>query len=173
MALLNQWSPFRGNPQELITISQEVKSALRWWTIRKNVLAGVPIAPLQPQHQIFTDASLKGWGGTLNGIGVKGFWNDQELGQHINVLEMLAVRKVIEQFLDQLQGSVVMVVSDNATTVTYMKKQGGTRSRVLLRLTQELYNWLEEWQITIRSRHIPGRLNVLADALSREGQIIP
>ena len=32
-ALLDQWSPFRGYPSEQLTISLQVKEALRWWTI--------------------------------------------------------------------------------------------------------------------------------------------
>jgi hypothetical protein len=66
-----------------------------------------------------------------------------------------------------------MIVTDNSTVVAYIKKQGGTKSRSLWLLTQTLYKFLEEHQIRVLCRHIPGRLNVLADRLSRQGQILP
>ena len=40
-------------------------------------------------------------------------------------------------------------------------------------MTQELFHWLEQHQIQLRARHIAGKLNVLADSLSREGKVIP
>jgi hypothetical protein len=67
---------------------------------------------------------------------------------------------------------MVMVASDNTTTVAYIRKQGGTRSPELLALTQKFFTWLEQHAITVTCRYIPGRLNVLADSLSRDGQIL-
>jgi len=104
---------------------------------------------------------------------VKGLGTQEGGGLHINVLELLAVRKVLEHFAEELRGMTVMVASDNSTTVAYIRKQGGTRSRKLLKVTQELYQWLEMYNIVLKSRHVPGRLNVLADGLSRDGQILP
>ena len=49
MGLLDKWSPFRGDPEERIPITQEVKTALLWWTIRDNVMSGVPIQASQPR----------------------------------------------------------------------------------------------------------------------------
>ena len=62
---------------------------------------------------------------------------------------------------------------DNSTVVSYINKQGGTRSHSLLRLTVELLLWLEVQDIVVRARHIPGCLNVIADHLSRPNQPIP
>ena len=64
-----------------------------------------------------------------------------------------------------------MVVSGNMHARAYIHKQGGTRSRNLMQVTQDL-NWLEEHQITLRCRHMPSHLNVLADSLYRDGQIL-
>ena len=54
-----------------------------------------------------------------------------------------------------------------------LKKQGGTRSPTMLKHTLELFQWTEQHQMHIKCRHVAGKLNVLADALSREGQILP
>jgi hypothetical protein len=173
VAMLQNWSPFRGNPDELLPIQTEVILALRWWTVKQNVMTGVPLSTGQPQHHVFTDASLQGWGGHWNQNTVQGIWTETEAAMHINVLELLAVWRVLKAFVSNLKNTVVMVASDNTTTVAYIRKQGGTRSPDLLNLTSQLYTWLEENQITLKCRHIAGRLNVLADGLSREGQILP
>ena len=66
-----------------------------------------------------------------------------------------------------------MVATDNSTVVSYINKQGGTRSSTLLLLTVDLLLWLESQSIVVRARHIPGCLNVIADHLSRLNQPIP
>ena len=66
-----------------------------------------------------------------------------------------------------------MVATDNSTVVSYINKQGGTRSPTLLRLAVDLFLWLESQGIIVRARHIPGCLNVIADHLSRPNQPIP
>ena len=72
-----------------------------------------------------------------------------------------------------LQGHQVMIATDNSTVVSYINKQGGTRSPTLLCLTVALFLWLEARNIIVRARHIPGCLNVIADHLSRPNQPIP
>ena len=56
--------------------------------------------------------------------------------------------------------------------VTYINNQGGTHSHLLLRLVVDLFLWLQTQDITLRARHIPGCLNVIADRLSRPNQPI-
>ena len=66
-----------------------------------------------------------------------------------------------------------MIATDNSTVVSYINKQGGTHSPILLWLTVELLLWLEAQNIIVRARHIPGCLNVIADHLSCPNQPIP
>jgi hypothetical protein len=134
---------------------------------------GTPIHLQPATYQIFTDASMQGWGGYLDCWEVQGEWTAEEKLMHINALELLAVTRVIHHFQEILHGASVEVASDNTTTVAYIMKQGGTKSQILMTLTQELYTMLEYLDIKITCRHIPGRLNVLADSLSRKKQIIP
>ena len=54
----------------------------------------------------------------------------------------------------------------------YINKQGGTHSHLLLRLVVDLFLWLQTQDITLRARHIPCCLNVIADLLSRPNQPI-
>ena len=49
--------------------------------------------------QEFTDASLADWESHLNFQTVRGKWNAQEMGLHINVQEMFTVLEVLKHFL--------------------------------------------------------------------------
>ena len=71
----------------------------------------------------------------------------------------------------KLMGLTVLAASDNSTVVSYINKQGGTRSIQLCRLTKKLLLMCQANQIVLRARHIPGKLNVLADILSRPSQL--
>ena len=109
----------------------------------------------------------------MNREQIQGDWTPEESELHINVQKMMAVRRKLEYFKDQLQGKTVLVSTDNSTVVAYVRKQGGTRSRTLHSLAQELWYWAQENKVNLKCRHIPGRLNVVADQLSRAGEILP
>ena len=54
----------------------------------------------------------------------------------------------------------------------YINKEGGMKSGSLCALLWRIRSWCTRQQVTLRARHIPGRLNVIADKLSRLGQTI-
>ena len=124
-ALLDQWSPFQGEPREQLTISLQVKEALLWLTIKNNVMAGVLVTPGEclPHQCVGVVGGLEGWNQTI-----QLFWHT----------------------------SAGKEVPDPG----------------LMEVTQDLFNWLEEHQIILRCKHIPGHLHILADSLSRDGQIL-
>ena len=52
------------------------------------------------------------------------------------------------------------------------QQRGGMKSASLCALLWRILSWCTRKQITLKARHIPGRLNVIADQLSRLGQTI-
>ena len=60
----------------------------------------------------------------------------------------------------------------NTTVVSYINKEGGMSSGPLCALLWRILTWCTTRQVTLKARHIPGRLNVAADKLSRRGQTI-
>ncbi len=42
----------------------------------------------------------------------------------------------------------------------------------LLDLSYDLFHLIDRWEMTVQARHIPGRLNCLADLLSRQHQVV-
>ena len=90
---------------------------------------------------------------------------------HINVLELKVVSLALKRFKDQCQNQTVLVAADNSTVVAYINKQGGTHSAEMSALLSKIKTWCHHYQITLRARHIPGCLIVMADLLSRSNQV--
>ena len=150
-----------------VFLTPAARETLQWWLHTPNLTSGVPFSDPVPEMTIITDASSYGWGGHLGDQTASGTWQPQEKLRHINWLELQAVWLTLQHFLPQLGGTVVEVLSDNMTTVSYINKQGGTHSLSLCRLALDLWEWCDEHRIIISAVHLAGESNVLADALSR------
>ena len=70
-----------------------------------------------------------------------------------------------------VSGPTVLVATDNSTVVAYINKQGGTHSAEMCALLWRIMTWCHHFHITLKARHIPGCLNVMADLLSRSNQV--
>ncbi|XP_073962934.1 uncharacterized protein [Choristoneura fumiferana] len=114
-----------------------------------------------------TDASGKGWGAQLNDMRLAGQWSPQELGEHSNGLELMAVRKVLNSQAPAMSQSSLMIMSDNRTVVSYLRNEGGTKSQRMMDTTYDILSILDLFRIHMTVQFIPGRYNVEADRLSR------
>ena len=75
-------------------LNQEYISHL-YWFCNPEVLQGVPLHTPEPNLYFFTDASLMGWGASWQERQIMGQWSPLEQQQHINCLELEAVRLAI------------------------------------------------------------------------------
>ena len=138
---------------------------------KKNLERGLPLSPSAPNRELVTDASLEGWGAyLLEGGETRGSWSLQEKSRHINYLEMLAVFNALRYFREMWNaGDIIQVKGDNMTVVTYVNKQGGTKSSTLCFLTWDLLNWCRDRNLKLMAVYVQGEKNVLADLYSRKG----
>ena len=61
-----------------------------------------------------------------------GLWSQTERRScHINLLELRALRLTLLRLAPHLKDRVVKLECDNSTAVSYLNKQGGTRSLTL------------------------------------------
>ena len=171
--LASQWNQLTDSQNQEVIVTPETAQALRWWLNRDNVLRGITFVQPLPHLTIYVDASNLGWGGYLGSVSAMGTWSAEEKSFHINVKEMLGAWNVLKELEHLLRGRRVLIASDNSTVVCYINKQGGLHSRQLCRLVMDMILWAQERNMSLSCKHIPGRLNVLADKLSRKGQIIP
>ena len=158
--------------EKVIPVSKSLHPHLRWWLEEGNVLLGQPLHPLKHALQIFTDASKEGWGAHLDEHTARGTWSLPESKLHINHLELKAVFLALKEFRTLVFNKTVLIATDNTTVVAYINKEGGMKSGSLCALLWRILSWCTRQQVTLRARHIPGRLNVIADKLSRLGQTI-
>ena len=158
--------------EKFIPLPKSLHPHLKWWLEESNVLQGQPLHPIKHALQIFTDASKEGWGAHLNELTARGSWSVPESKLHINYLELKAVFLALKEFQSHCSGHMVLIATDNTTVVAYINKEGGMRSGPLCALLWRILTWCTQKQVTLRARHIPGHLNVIADKLSRLGQTI-
>ena len=164
--LNENWSP-ELDVKTQIPKSSELLPSLQWWSDGVNLRPGVPISLPQPDHLLHTDASKTGWGAHLGHLKEQGLWSSDESALHINVLELEALRLGLEAFQQTLKGCHVVAMTDNSTVVGQVRNQGGTKTRELTEMTTDLLLWTQRNQIQLSARHIPGKLNTVADQLSR------
>lgn len=174
MYLMSLWKPVSGALEAQIPLRQEIAPHLRRWLNRQWLEEGVPLQVPNPTTSLCTDASHAGWGAHLlpSFEEVSGTWPQSSSTWHINLLEMQAVWEALQFWEIKCAQQQILVLSDNTTVVAYIQKSGGTKSPQLCMLAYNLLMWCREKGIRLRARHIPGRLNVLADALSRKGQML-
>ena len=75
----------------VIPVSAEARAILRWWLVESNVMTGVSLLQFAPDHLLFTDGSLQGWGAHCSELSSSGLWTINESRLHINVLEFQVV----------------------------------------------------------------------------------
>ena len=162
-----------GRSPRYVTISSTAKQDLLWWSNPNNLKSSVPCIPPKPNTVIATDASLSGWGAVGNDLKLSYNWNSHESKLHINELELLAVLKTLETVAtDKFFGRTINFLIDNKTAVSYINKQGGTRSCSLNQITRKILSFAEKHKMTLQASYIKGNLNSLADLLSRSQSVV-
>ena len=171
--LADQWSQDPDRLQDVVLLNPCAAQACRWWLHHPAVTAGVPLHPLPPDWHVFTDASERGWGAVLGEHSVTVPWTPEQAKWSSNQRELQAILESVTHWRSLLRGSVVLVASDNTTAVAYVNRQGGVRSRRLYRIADALFCVCAAGLITIRARHIQGKVNLVPDMLSRPDRIFP
>ena len=124
------------------------------------------LAQVSPDLDFWSDASDVGWGAHLGSLTASGLWDTEHAALSINARELLAIKEGLLHFSSSLVEKNVAVFCDNSTAVSYLRKEGGTRSPFLNSLAQDILRWAESLSIRLLPQFIPGSLNVLADSLS-------
>ena len=153
-----------------IPIPPVLHPSLEWWSDPINFKEGMPFPPALADFTLTTDASKQGWGAHLLSYRLSGLWSATQARRHINVLELWAVFLPLRRLRHLVRGKKVAVRSDNQTVVSYINKQGGTKSPSLCLEVCKLLTWCRRWDISLIASFLPGQDNTLADRLSRRFQ---
>ena len=167
-----QWNQSKEKSSKLIPLDLQSRLAILWWTNRENLRRGVPVGTIDVECYLYSDSSTQGWGAHLQDLTASGIWSQDQAQLHINVLELQAIWLGLRAFSQRVENTRVALMSDNTSAVAYLRNQGGTKSLAMNDLATDICLWAEKRGMTLVPRYLPGHLNVLADHLSRRGQIL-
>ena len=165
LCLRSQWDFL--NDLARISWNPLCKQDLHWWSRVIQEEGGVDLSLPVPDLSFYSDASDIGWDALVGEHRTSGLWTSSQQELSINLREMIAVQKGLLEFRSLLEGRTVALFCDNTTTVAYLRRSGGTRSRTLFAKSREILLWAESHRITLLPQFIRGTHNTTADLLSR------
>ena len=155
-----------------IRVSAAAKEDISWWKRGLtdfhgfcNFTCDVPL----PAYLFSCDACLSG-GGAHFGLDWS-YWSwhvdfpEIEFA-HINVLELFTVLLSLIKWGERLSGSHVIIRSDNVVTVSALNRST-SRGTEIMPLIRQIFWLCVKHDIIITGQFIPGKLNILADRISR------
>jgi hypothetical protein len=126
LLLLSKWRPHRDPLDPEIPLPKSLlREVWKFWESEIHLNQGMLLHPPPPKLSMFTDTSNFGWGAHVNEVDLstKGTCSKEESKMSINILELKAVLLGVKHLRTQLKNQ---------------RKQGGTHSPVLCRMTCEL-----------------------------------
>lgn len=160
----------RGNYDAKMQISAKMERDLAWWESRIMETVN-PIRQYKYKLEIFSDASLTGWGAACNNDTARGTWSRSERDLHINALELLAAYFALRCFAKEERDCEILLRVDNTTAISYINRMGGIQFPVLNSIARQIWQYCEERNLWIFASYIASRENETADAESRINNI--
>ncbi len=170
--LLRNWSHGQSY-NKLISVTPSLSKHLKWWNPGRLSIGAQPYTlpdlrfrslPMPPRRDgVPTAKENKSkahgprttWTSTLTCLTWRSFWWPWN-----------------ERFAPILKRKVVMFLCDNSAMVWHLKKGGGVKVWQLYALSGLILTKACSLKIVFQIRHIPGALNVIADRLSRSGEVL-
>lgn len=106
-----------------MTLNEHLKHDLIWW--RNNIRTA--FNHIKHDHlnlEIFTDASLTGWGACSKRGREHGFWSNEQKQHYTNFLEWQATFHGLKCFATDLSDSNIFIRCDNTTAISYINRMG-------------------------------------------------
>ena len=147
-----------------------MKLDLQWWDDFLDIFNGRSwICSARQWVNVYVDACNKGagmqWGTDWYYVN----WAQdvpEATTAHINVKETLAIGLAVQKWAPMWANCSVVIHTDNTTALCAINK-GSSKSALGMRCIREIFWFSNIFNFTIRGVHIPGELNVVADAVSR------
>ena len=162
------------HPNHFVCLNQAARADIMWWYIFVERWNGISLlwdlGMVDAHEQVYSDASGS-WGcGTYQDpYWFQLEWSPRLLQLPIAVKELIPVVLAAATFGHRWSGKVVKFVMDNAAVVEVIK---ATYSKELhmMHLIRLLVFYATKFDFWFTATHIPGKLNTLADALSRNNK---
>lgn len=149
-------------------IADYLRSDFEWWlNILSNYKQANGFCTGRYVREIFSDASLTGWGAFCVPQRAHGWWSEEDRILHINALELKAAFYALKCFASDLQNCEVLIRIDNTTALSYLNRYGSVQYPHLSQVAKDIWQWCEERNIFIFASYIPSSENCHADKESR------
>lgn len=126
------------NFDAITTLSAELEEDFAWW--RRNILfASAPMTEPVYNLEIFSDASLTGWGVVCENQRSHGYWKAEDLKLYINLLELMTAFFGLKCFVNDKRRYNIMLRLNNITAIAYINRMRDSCYEGLSSLTREIW----------------------------------
>lgn len=151
-----------------MTLDPNLQDDFNWWLrILSNSSQSNQIRTENYAREIFSDASLTGWGASCGSQRARGWWSEEEKSMHINALEIKAAFNALQSFASDQSDCEILLRIDNTTAIAYVNRFGSVQFPLLSSLARQIWQWCEERNIFVFASYIASAENIHADAESR------
>ena len=153
-----------------ISLNTEARNDIKWWLQFLPTWNGVAIFQedviSSESLNLFTDASNTGFGGVFHKEWFTCQWPESFSQFHINMKEAFAIYAAISTWAHLLHNKQILVFCDNLAIVSVWNS-GSCKDPNIMKVIRALFFTCASHNINVLTKHIEGKSNNLADALSR------
>lgn len=163
----------KSNPLHWIRLNADSRADLEMWSVFISSFNGCCMflhddwVEVDVLH-LFTDAAASvGWAAVFGRQWTAQIWPSDFKNYHINILELIPIVIAFELWGPQVKKQQKIVLhSDNEATVHVINKLS-SKDTIMMKWVRRLVLLSMKHNILFRARHIQGKLNNVADSLSR------
>ena len=159
------------NRRHHINLNTEARADIHWWCDWLPTWNSSSFIPqvrtiLSSDICLFTDASGKGLGGVYGGEWIQAEWSPAFAAKNVDFQEAFAILAAACTWGGRWVGCRVVFVTDNLP-ITQIWDSGTTPSPDIMAIVRKLFLVAVKHQFSVAFKHISGKCNPVADALSR------
>lgn len=100
-----------------LRLCSTLQSDFQWWLYKLKSPISRSLVKRRFFCEIFSDASLIGWGASMGKEKTHGWWSFHECKEHINFLELKAVEYALKSFVSNIGSQDILLRVDNTTYI--------------------------------------------------------
>ena len=153
-----------------IPLNQSFRADLEWWRSFLPCWNGISAIHREVDTELYTDSSDTGIGCIYMGQWFKDLFTGASYhlrSKSIAWRELFAIIKAVATWCRFLANKKVLLYCDNES-VTYIVNSGTSRDPEIMKLMRTLFFICASHNIEFKCQHIPGKLNIGSDHLSRD-----